>query len=231
MRGMFWLYLPLALGIACVRSSDTSSESSFSPPPTPAEPPTPLTTAKESETARAILTAAEAYQGTEYVFGGRLGKRGCRRNGKPIRCREGIDCQSLIFFAFEEVQGKRWWDFSVMPTVNVKRGELGRPVKGLDGVLREKMDASKLAPGDVLFFLYEDYNLDVDGPLYEHKGRRCNTAGRDDGPAGKTATGHGREIRKHRREAAILRDAAEHAGGGDRNVTQRHREPHDRHRG
>lgn len=172
---MFWLFLPLALGIACVRSSDASSESALSPPPTPTEPPAPLTTAKESETARAILTAAEAYQGTEYVFGGRLGKRGCRRHGKPIRCREGIDCQSLIFFAFEEVQGKRWWEFSVMPTVNVKRGELGQPVKGLDGVLREEMDASQLAPGDVLFFLYEDYNLDVDGPLYEHKGRRYGT--------------------------------------------------------
>lgn len=128
-----------------------------------------------SEKALTLLTAAEVYQGEEYVFGGRLGKRGCRRNGKPVRCREGIDCQSLIFFAFEDVGGKRWWDYSVMPTINVKRGELGQPVQGLDGVLEADLNPSLLAPGDVLFFLMDDYNLEVDGPLFEKNGHRYGT--------------------------------------------------------
>jgi len=122
-------------------------------------------TVNASKTALEILHAAEEYKGENYVFGGRLGKRGCRRNGKPIQCRPGIDCQSLLFFAHEKVLGTRWWDFSVMPTVTVKNAELGKPVLGLDGVLRQDLDPTLLAPGDVLFFLFEDYNLDVDGPL------------------------------------------------------------------
>ena len=135
----------------------------------------PLTHTPPSETAAKILKAAEAYKGQPYVFGGRQGKPGCRRNGRAVRCKPGIDCQSLIFFAFEDVLGTRWWDFSVMPTVNVKRRELGHPVAGVNGVLRGDLDPSKLAPGDVLFFLIEGYNLDVDGPLHVVGDRKYGT--------------------------------------------------------
>ena len=157
--------------------SETSDVVAAEPPSEPVVvPPAPvLKVAQASEKAQAILTAAEAYRGEDYVFGGRLGKRGCRRNGKPVRCREGIDCQSLIFFAFEDVGEKRWWDYSVMPTINVKRGELGQPVEGVDGVLEADLDPSLLAPGDVLFFLMDGYNLEVDGPLYEKDGHRYGT--------------------------------------------------------
>jgi len=137
--------------------------------------PVPLEVQAESETARAILTAAEAYKGEEYVFGGRLGRKGCLRHGKPVRCREGIDCQSLLFFANEDVLGTRWWKFSVMPTETVADRELGEPVEGVSGVLREALDPSLLAPGDVLFFLFDGYNLDVDGPLHVQDGRQYGT--------------------------------------------------------
>ena len=125
----------------------------------------PQKTAPASKTALEILNAAEQYIGQPYVFGGRLGKRGCRRKGKPIQCRPGIDCQSLLFFAHEKVLGKRWWSYDVMPTQTVKNQEIGRPVLGLAGVLRADLDPTQLAPGDVLFFLLKDYNLQVDGPL------------------------------------------------------------------
>ena len=157
--------------------NDSSILHEVDPPlPPPQEASTvPLTQVTPSETAQKILTAAEAYEGQPYVFGGRLGRAGCRRKGQAIRCRPGIDCQSLIFFAFEDVLGTKWWDFSVMPTINVKRNELGHPVSGVNGVLREDLDASKLAPGDVLFFLFEGYNLDVDGPLHVVGDRKFGT--------------------------------------------------------
>ena len=117
-----------------------------------------------------IVTAAEAYLGKPYVFGGRNGRRGCRG-----RCPEGIDCQSLIFFAFERVTGTPWTRFSVMPSISVARKELGRPVPGLDGRLREEIDRSRFRRGDVLFFLLEGYNLDADPPLLVRDGKAYGT--------------------------------------------------------
>ena len=55
-----------------------------------------------------IVAAAESYLGKPYVFGGRDGRPGCRRDSKRVRCRPGIDCQSLIFFAYEEALGRHW---------------------------------------------------------------------------------------------------------------------------
>ena len=147
-------------------------------PPTPrASTPQPQKPTHVAPSARAasILAAAEAYQGHPYVFGGRLGRAGCRRKGRPVRCKPGIDCQSLLFFAYEDVLHRRWWTYSVMPTETVRDQELGAPVANVDGVLRADLDPSLLAPGDVLFFLLEDYNLDVDGPLYVDDDRKYGT--------------------------------------------------------
>jgi cell wall-associated NlpC family hydrolase len=113
-----------------------------------------------------IIAAAERYLGEPYVFGGRDGRAGCRRDGKRVRCPEGIDCQSLIFFAYEKALKTRWTGYSVMPSVCVRRNQLGRPVLGLDGVLRAELDKGKLKKGDVLFFLWKNYNLDADRPLW-----------------------------------------------------------------
>jgi spermidine synthase len=119
-----------------------------------------------------VIAAAETYLGKPYVFGGRDGRPGCRG---VARCASGIDCQSLIFFAYEKALGKRWSAFSVMPSISARRGELGWPVPGLDGVLAADADTSRLQKGDVLFFLLDDYNLDADPPLLVHDGRRYGT--------------------------------------------------------
>lgn len=131
-----------------------------------------LTVASPPSTAERIVRAVTAYLGQPYVFGGRAGRMGCRRDGRRVRCREGIDCQSLIFFAYEAVRGTHWTRFSVMPSVNVERQRLGRPVPGLDGVLEDALDRRALRTGDVLFFLLAEYNLDADAPLWTHRGVR-----------------------------------------------------------
>ena len=122
-----------------------------------------------------IVRAAEQYLGKPYVFGGRDGRRGCVRAGKRVRCAQGIDCQSLIFFAYEQVLGTRWTRFSVFPSVSVQRRELGRPVDGLAGVLAADADTARLRAGDVLFFLLEDYNLEADPALLVKDGRSYGT--------------------------------------------------------
>jgi len=62
-----------------------------------------------------------------------------------------------------------------MPSENVKRRELGAPVEGLDGVLRDELDRALLKKGDVLFFLWEGWNLDADPPLHVSKDKRYGT--------------------------------------------------------
>lgn len=119
-----------------------------------------------------IVAVAEGYLGAPYVFGGRNGRPGCRQGRRRVRCQPGIDCQSLIFFAYEKVCGRPWTAYSVTPSVSAQRRELGDPVPGLDGVLRPELDRSQLRTGDVLFFLLEDYNLDADRPLMERDGHR-----------------------------------------------------------
>lgn len=119
-----------------------------------------------------VVQAAQTHLGTPYVFGGRLGRPGCREQGQPSRCLKGIDCQSLIFFAYEKVIGRPWTHYSVMPSVSVRRQELGVPVPGLAGIPRDRLVITDLAPGDVLFFLLEDYNLAADSPLWVYDGRR-----------------------------------------------------------
>ncbi len=52
-----------------------------------------------------------------------------------------------------------------MPSVCIKKNQLGKPVKGLDGVLADEFDQGMLRKGDVLFFLIQGYNLDADQPL------------------------------------------------------------------
>jgi hypothetical protein len=109
-----------------------------------------------------IVAAAEQYLGKPYRFGGRDGRPGCVG---AARCDEGIDCLSLVFFAYEKVLKKPWARFSVKPSVLVARRQLGVPVKGLAGVLAADLDRSLLRKGDVLLFLLKGYNLDADQPL------------------------------------------------------------------
>lgn len=135
-------------------------------PPAPARPAAAKATATVQDR---VVAAAERHLGKPYFFGGRDGRPGCRG---VRRCPAGIDCQSLLFFAFEEVFGRRWTRYSVMPSVSAERGELGQPVPGLAGVLRAALRPDDLHKGDVLFFLAEGYNLEADRPLLERDGLR-----------------------------------------------------------
>lgn len=123
--------------------------------------------AEEPRVQDRLIAAARTMLGKPYVFGGRDGRPGCRG---VKACAPGIDCQSLIFFAFEKVFAKHWTKFSVMPSLSVQRKELGTPVPGLDGVLRAELDPKKLQKGDVLFFMLPNYNLQADAPLLERDG-------------------------------------------------------------
>ena len=135
----------------------------------------PASPTDESAIPTRILRAAEAYLGEPYAFGGRMGRPGCRDAGKRVACAEGIDCLSLLFFAYEAVLGTPWYRFSVTPTESVARQELGVPVPGLNGVLREALNPHELEPGDVLYFLLEGYNLEADGPLFSSGDRAYGT--------------------------------------------------------
>ena len=113
-----------------------------------------------------VITEAEKYLGKPWVFGGRDGRPGCRKDGKKALCDEGVDCLSLLFFAHESTCGTPWWKFSVMPSVSVREKQLGAPVPGLDGVLAASVNRSLFKKGDAIFFLLADYNLDADAPLF-----------------------------------------------------------------
>lgn len=126
----------------------------------------PASRAEEPTVQDKIIAEAEKYLGEPYMFGGRDGRFGCRRGKRRVRCPQGIDCQSLIFFAYEKVKKTRWTSYSVMPSICVRQNQLGRPVRGLDGVLRADLDHQKLKKGDVLFFLWKNYNLETDRPLW-----------------------------------------------------------------
>jgi hypothetical protein len=127
----------------------------------PASPPPPPPESVQDR----IISAAEKHLGKPYVMGGRDGRQGCLDGKRRVRCPQGIDCLSLIFFAFEDVLGTPWRKFSVIPSVLLERRELGAPVPGVEGVLRQELDPAKLRKGDVLFFLLQDYNLGADRPL------------------------------------------------------------------
>jgi hypothetical protein len=131
--------------------------------------------AAPTTSAEQIVRAAETYLGREYVFGGRGGRPGCRDGKKRVRCLDGIDCQSLIFFSYESALGRAWTRYAVIPSISIQRGELGQPVAKLDGVLRDDIDRTLLRRGDVLFFLLDGYNLDADKPLLVRGGAKYGT--------------------------------------------------------
>ncbi len=103
---------------------------------------------------------AKKYLGKKYTWGGRL------TNENP-----GIDCLGLIFLPYAKTFNKKWTDISVNPSEIVKKEQLGKSVKGLDGILTEKIDASKLKEGDIIYLLAEERKIE-DKPLAEINGKR-----------------------------------------------------------
>ncbi|NMO18937.1 hypothetical protein HPC49_18450 [Pyxidicoccus fallax] len=101
---------------------------------------------REDATGR-FVTAAREVLGVPYTFGGRMRAPG-----------EGIDCQGVLFYAAERVGRCGWKSFSVLPTVSVPSGELGKAVEGMAPVASSALDVSKLRPGDVLLLVGFDSN-------------------------------------------------------------------------
>ncbi len=88
---------------------------------------------------------ARGYLGTEYIWGGRLTKKN-----------PGLDCLGLIFLAYSKTYETKWTGISVNPSEIVKKEQLGKPVKELDGILTKDIDFSKLEEGDVIYLLTTD---------------------------------------------------------------------------
>ena len=114
-------------------------------------PTTPATTA---------VAIAEGWMGTPYQWGG----RGTARN-------PGMDCLGVMFRAWSTATNTPWTRYAVDPSKLVASGRLGRPVPGLDGVIRADIDQALLAPGDALYLLLEGYEI-PDEPLLVDQGRR-----------------------------------------------------------
>ncbi len=102
------------------------------------------------------VTAAEALIGEPYAWGGR---------NQPSH--PGVDCLGLLYLAWGSVTGTSWRSYPVDPSKLVASGLLGQPVPGLDAVPRDKLDPASLQPGDVLYFLLQDYEI-PDAPLWHH---------------------------------------------------------------
>ncbi|MEN3044760.1 MAG: NlpC/P60 family protein [Candidatus Hydrothermales bacterium] len=100
-----------------------------------------------------IVNCAMDYLGVEYKWGGRL----TRKN-------PGLDCLGLIFLAYSKAYRKSWVLLPVNPSELVKSKKLGIPVEGLNGVLKEEIDTSRLKRGDIIYFLVP-YPIGNDKPL------------------------------------------------------------------
>lgn len=98
-----------------------------------------------------FFEAAKKYLGVPFVWEG--------------RSKEKLDCMGLIFLAYKDVTGKDWKKLSVYPSKLVKSGKLGRPVEGLDGVLKGDFEHTKLRKGDIIYFLVTEKIYDTDVPL------------------------------------------------------------------
>lgn len=69
------------------------------------------------------------------------------------------------FLAYTDLTGKDWKKLSVYPSKLVESGKLGKPVKNLDGVLRQNVNLSELKIGDMVYFLVTEKIYESDVPL------------------------------------------------------------------
>ena len=103
---------------------------------------------------------ARKYFGAEYIWGGRLTKMN-----------PGLDCLGLIFLPYAETFNKKWTEISVNPSEIIEKKQLGKQIKGLDGILTENIDFSKLEEGDIIYLLAEERKIN-DKPLAEINGKK-----------------------------------------------------------
>jgi hypothetical protein len=130
----------LLFGCAQAGSPDTpdavAPETSVPAPPSPEPPRAPPLPAEAEARPPASVTAARAFLGRPYRFGGR---------GKTL------DCMGLVFRAVSDGGRGAWRDLSVMPTTLVAEAQLGPVV--IPGVPIAAVDWDTLRPGDVLYLL------------------------------------------------------------------------------
>lgn len=105
-----------------------------------------------------VVAAAREQLGEPYRWEGRGTKR-----------LPGYDCLGILFRSFGRVDGRSWTSYEVDPSELVRGGKLGRAVPGLAGVLRDSLDREALRAGDVLYFLWADYEI-PDEPLWVRDG-------------------------------------------------------------
>lgn len=92
-----------------------------------------------------VVEAARTLLGAPYRLGGRLKASD-----------DGIDCQGLVFFAFQTISSCGWRSYSVFPTVSLPTDELGRRVAG--PIATRDVATLRLEPGDVLWLVGYDEN-------------------------------------------------------------------------
>ncbi len=108
------------------------------------------------------MELAEGYIGVPYNLGG--------------RSRRGIDCQGIIIVPYGKAFNFSWRKVPVHNNKEVvDSGYLGKPVQGLDGVLRENLDPSLLHKGDALYFLIKGYDNPQDTSLLVQGGSEYRT--------------------------------------------------------
>ncbi len=160
--------LCLLLALACVTATEPAPAASpFAEEPAPSKleayrigreipadtpDPIPLTKA-QAERAAKVLDAARTHLDKPWMWGGRDAEK-----------HPGVDCLGLMFLADSAVSGRSWRAFEVNPSELVANEKLGNPVVGVAGVLRSELQIANLMPGDALYFLKANYQIE-DEPL------------------------------------------------------------------
>src|SRR5687768_3383160 len=125
--------------------------------PADAAPPAPLAAAQRARAER-VIALARTHLGEPYAW-----------EGRGTESLPGWDCLGILFVPFGQVTGTSWRAYEVNPSELVAGGKLGRPVAGVDRVLRSEVPVANLMPGDILYFLLEGYKI-PDAPLMVRDG-------------------------------------------------------------
>ena len=72
---------------------------------------------------------------------------------KKYKKNPNLDCLGLIFLAYSKTYNKKWTEISINPSEIVKKEQLGKPVKGLEGILKDSINFSALEEGDIIYLL------------------------------------------------------------------------------
>jgi len=106
-----------------------------------------------------IVETARKYLGVPYTDQGRM-----------IDRLPGLDCMGLVYVPNSQVYNEDWKKYGWNPGELVKNSTLGIAVKGLDGILMENLNLSKLKKADTLHFLNTENTGRIDIPTAKING-------------------------------------------------------------